>query len=150
MVEYCEHSYPINSECPACVLKYRTEEVAKLTEYINSHLTFDRLREINVERCNKVFHNINEWTPGDWAVAMVGECGEVCNAVKKLRRLQYGKNTAKDPQTPEEAVKAIAKELADTVIYADLLAARLGIDLGQAVRAKFNEVSMRYNSKITL
>jgi NTP pyrophosphatase (non-canonical NTP hydrolase) len=73
---------------------------------------------------------------------MAGECGEVCDAVKKLRRLADGTNTAKDPQTEHEAIDVIADELADLVIYADLLAARLGIDLGQSVQDKFNAVSI--------
>ena len=73
---------------------------------------------------------------------MAGEAGEACNAVKKLRRHQDGTNTSKDPASKEECVDAIAAELADTIIYADLLAARLGIDLGDAVREKFNAVSV--------
>lgn len=81
---------------------------------------------------------------------MAGEAGEVCNAVKKLRRLADGTNTAKDPQTTVEVVEAIANELADTVIYADLLAARLHINLDHAVVRKFNEVSERMNSSILL
>jgi NTP pyrophosphatase (non-canonical NTP hydrolase) len=39
--------------------------------------------------------------------------------------------------------KQIADELADVVTYLDLLAAVLGVDLGQAVADKFNEVSIR-------
>lgn len=62
---------------------------------------------------------------------MAGECGEACNLVKKLRR---GENIHKDH---------IAHELADLVIYADLLAARLNINLGAAVVEKFNMVSDR-------
>ena len=83
-------------------------------------------------------------------MALAGECGEMCNAVKKLRRLEDGTNTAKDPQTPEAAIAAVADELADTIIYADLLAARLGINLGEAVRSKFNQVSDRMNCEIKL
>jgi NTP pyrophosphatase (non-canonical NTP hydrolase) len=81
---------------------------------------------------------------------MAGEAGEVCNAVKKLRRLVDGTNTAKDPQSESECVKAIGKELADTIIYCDLLAARLGLDLSTEIEAKFNEVSRRMNSSIRL
>lgn len=105
-------------------------------------LKFDDLRQQNVLRCEAVFHPLGSWTPTDWACAMAGEAGETCNAVKKLRRHADGTNTAKDPTTEAECVAAIAVELADTVIYADLLAARLGIDLGEAVRAKFNAVSV--------
>jgi hypothetical protein len=68
----------------------------------------------------------------DWACALAGETGEACNLIKKLRR-----GDAIDTED-------IGKELADVVIYADLLAARLGIDLGEAVVQKFNEVSDRY------
>jgi NTP pyrophosphatase (non-canonical NTP hydrolase) len=81
---------------------------------------------------------------------MAGEAGEVCNAVKKLRRLEDGTNPAKDPQTESEAIKDIGAELADTVIYCDLLAARLGLDLSVEIRAKFNEVSRRMNSSVRL
>ena len=104
-------------------------------------LSFEKLRKENVERCESAFHPINHWSPTDWACAMAGEAGEACNAVKKLRRHADGTNTAKDPATEAECVAAIGKELADTVIYADLLAARLGINLGEAVREKFNAVS---------
>lgn len=81
---------------------------------------------------------------------MAGEAGETCNAVKKLRRLEDGTNTDKDPQTKIEAIKAIGSELADTIIYCDLLAARLGLDLSVEVQAKFNEVSRRMNCLIRL
>ena len=111
-----------------------------------SALTFDWLRIKNVQRCEDVFHPLNDWSASDWACAMAGECGEACNAVKKLKRCETKTNTVKDPQTPEECVKAIGKELADIVIYTDLLAAHLGIDLGQVVIEKFNEVSDRMGS----
>jgi len=84
---------------------------------------------------------------------MAGEVGEACNLVKKLRRLtgptmeSGGANT---PDSTVDIVDQIGKELADTIIYADLLAARLGIDLGQAVRDKFNIVSERVGSAIKL
>jgi NTP pyrophosphatase (non-canonical NTP hydrolase) len=98
-----------------------------------SGLTFDELREANVSRCEgpTFGHTIASWTPTDWACAMAGECGEACNLIKKLRR---GEAVPLDE---------IGRELADLVTYADLLAARLGIDLGEAVAMKFNEVSIR-------
>jgi NTP pyrophosphatase (non-canonical NTP hydrolase) len=117
---------------------------------MSDRLGFSELRFANVARCERVFHPLNDWSPAEWACAMAGEAGEACNAVKKLRRVHDGTNTAKDPQTRDEAIAAIAAELADTVIYCDLLAARLGIDLGAAVRAKFNVVSERMGSGITL
>lgn len=113
-------------------------------------MTFDSLRYVNVKRCEEVFHPLSSWSPMEWACCMAGEAGEACNAVKKLKRISEGTNTSKDPQTKREAINAIADELADTIIYLDLLAARLSIDLNTAVRNKFNEVSRRMNSTVTL
>lgn len=107
-----------------------------------SALTFYELRTANVARCTEVFHSVDAWTPERWSNAMAGECGEVCNAIKKLNRVDDGTNTDKDPQTAVECLPLIADELADLVIYADLLAARLGIDLDYAIRSKFNRVSV--------
>jgi NTP pyrophosphatase (non-canonical NTP hydrolase) len=79
-----------------------------------------------------------DWSPTDWACAVAGECGEVCNEIKKLRR---GKDVPMD---------VIGDELADTIIYADLLAARLGIDLSEAIVRKFNAVSKKRNLPVFL
>lgn len=49
-------------------------------------LTFSRLREQNVRRCNEVFFHIGTWTSKDWLIAVAGEVGEALNVVKKMRR----------------------------------------------------------------
>lgn len=114
------------------------------------NLSFETLRRANVTRCVEIFHPIEDWSPTDWACAMAGECGEACNEVKKLRRLVDGTNTEKDPQDEAECKKRIAAELADLVIYADLLAARLSIDLGLSVQEKFDAVSVLRSSRVFL
>lgn len=109
-----------------------------------NNLDFKSLQEINLIRANK-WHNgsINEWSVSDWACALAGEAGEVCDAVKKLRRTQDGiVGTRRGSE--ENAAKEIGKELADTVIYCDLLASRLGLDLGHCIQDKFNEVSVKF------
>lgn len=90
---------------------------------------------------------------------MAGEVGECCNEIKKLRRIAA---TPEDAATPKdnkgyrdqlsysEHVENVGKELADIIIYADLLAARLGISLEAVIVQKFNEVSARVNSNIRL
>lgn len=95
-------------------------------------LTFEQLRLVNVARQREHFKGCRDWTLSDWALAMVGEAGEACNVVKKLNRND-------GTGTPE----AVVEELADVIIYADILAAKLGQDLGEAVRRKFNLVSER-------
>ncbi len=116
----------------------------------NTDLGLRQLREANVRRCERVFHKLDEWSPCDWATAMAGECGEACNVIKKLRRLD-GADASKDsPAYREGLLKDAAYELADLIIYADLLAARLGIDLAAAVTNKFNAVSDVRRSDVTL
>jgi NTP pyrophosphatase (non-canonical NTP hydrolase) len=106
-------------------------------------LTFERLREANVARCEDVFHPLKSWSLTDWACAMAGEAGEACNVVKKTHRGDYRAD-------PKKAKSDLAAELADVVIYLDLLAARAGIDLGDAVIEKFNRVSHVRGSDVTL
>ena len=102
-------------------------------------LTFDALRDQDVPRCNESFppHTLESWSLTDWAAALAGEVGEACNAIKKIRRGDYAL---------DERRNELADELADVVTYCDLLAARAGIDLGEAVARKFNAVSERVGS----
>lgn len=105
-------------------------------------LNLATLREANLSRCSR-WHPLNSWTPADWGVAMAGEAGEVCNAIKKMRRMTDGIVGNNDPANTADAVAAIGDEIADTLIYLDLLAARLDINLTDVVVAKFNKVSER-------
>ncbi|MEM9065058.1 MAG: MazG-like family protein [Planctomycetota bacterium] len=105
-------------------------------------LDFDTLRQANVARCEDVFHPLAEWSLSDWGVAMAGEAGEACNVIKKIRR--------GDHPFQFDVDEVLGDELADVVLQLDLLAARAGIDLGEAVRRKFNVVSDRRHSDIRL
>ena len=103
--------------------------------------TLEQLRSKNLQRCEESFQShggLNGWNPAEWACAMAGEVGEACNLIKKLNR------------GDSINVEDIGKELADVIIYADLLAARLGIDLCTSIRKKFNEVSDRVGSPIKM
>lgn len=113
-------------------------------------LTFENLREANVKRCNQ-FHEINSWSPTDWACAMAGECGECCNDIKKLRRLQTSPEwNNEDSRDAKTIIERAGLELADVVIYADLLAARLGIDLAAVIQEKFNAKSREIGSDVIM
>lgn len=101
-------------------------------------LTFRMLSETNVLRCRQGFgKEVKDWSSAQWACAAGGELGELQNLIKKEFR---------GDRIPE-LDKKIGKEIADTVIYLDLLATSRGLDLGALVREKFNEVSRRVNSK---
>ena len=103
----------------------------------------DELRIINAKRLER-WHgpNTEPWLGVDWSNAMGGECGEAQNVVKKLRRLETGTRAQDQPSFPE-LQKKLADEIADTIIYADLLASYYGIDLIEAIIRKFNFVSIR-------
>lgn len=105
---------------------------------MSSTLTFLQLRSANISRDHAVWKECDTWSATDWGCAVAGEVGEACDLLKKRR------GGASIP--PVE----IGRELADAVIYIDLLALHLGIDLGKAVRDKFNEVSAREGSDVIL
>ena len=107
-------------------------------------LSFGRLREVNVTRCEKWHPAESEpWSLADWSNALCGEVGELANVVKKIRRQETGARNEGDPSMAD--LKRMAGlELADVVIYADLLAKQLGVSLAEVVREKFNKVSEKY------
>ena len=94
-------------------------------------LDLNLFRLENLQRCEAVFHELDSWSPTDWACALAGEVGELCNLLKKQRR--------GDQVDSNE----IAKEIADVLTYLDLLASRCGVNLSESTVAKFNEVSLR-------
>lgn len=108
-------------------------------------LTFSLLRKVNAVRTRR-WHKggLWEWSLNDWLCAMGGEAGEALNAGKKHRRILSGlQQHGTVPQSLRDAENAIMEELADVVIYADLVASYLHRDLGLAVVNKFNAISKR-------
>lgn len=97
-------------------------------------LTFGELSAANLQRCEECFRKLDEWSPGDWMNTVVGEVGECAHLITDLR---LGKDVS---------LIAVGEEMADTVIYLDLLAQRMGLDLGGTVRRKFNQDSGRFGA----
>lgn len=119
--------------------------------YMTNGLSFNTLRGGNVERVGQFknrhgekAHDKNDgsdWSPAQWLQATIGELGEYANIRKKHER---GDLDAK------EFYKLASEELADVVIYLDLLAEQLGINLGHAVMQKFNLKSREQNLPVVL
>jgi NTP pyrophosphatase (non-canonical NTP hydrolase) len=112
---------------------------------IPNDLSLALLSRVNQARAKR-WHNgdLDEWSVNDWLAAFGGEAGEALNAGKKHRRILSGLQQHGNVQTTErEAAQKIMEELADAVIYADLVATRLGLNLAQAIKAKFNAISDR-------
>jgi NTP pyrophosphatase (non-canonical NTP hydrolase) len=110
-----------------------------------NELTFAHLRQVNLDRANR-WHpgGLAEWSVNDWLCAMGGEAGEALNAGKKHRRILDGlQQHGNVPADLADAERRIMEELADVVIYADLVASRLGCTLADAIVAKFNAISER-------
>lgn len=109
--------------------------------------SFEELRRVNTARCQRWhpgFPDDEAWTISDWSNALAGEVGEAANVVKKIRRVDLGTLSPNSREGNREALLAnLGEELADAVIYADLLAAKAHIDLARRVRTKFNGVSIR-------
>lgn len=83
----------------------------------------------------------SDWSPGEWVCAVTGELGELANVIKKVKIGDL---------TMDQARPEISKELADVAIYLDLLAMQCGVDLGEAIIEKFNEVSERVKSSVRI
>lgn len=105
-------------------------------------VTFDQLRErseIRAIEWRKDSTSAGVTSTIEFAtIELAGEVGELCNAIKKKLRAQDGLPGGVTDDTN------IIEELADVVICADLLARKLGINLGQAVVEKFNKTSEKF------
>lgn len=112
-----------------------------------SGLSFAEFARINRERCEAgdgFGHPLSGWTLSDWFTAAAGEFGEAANKAKKLNRVRDG--IPGNTETEDELRAGLADEIADTVIYLDLLSQAAGFDLGAAVVSKFNRTSERINA----
>ena len=111
---------------------------------MSDDLKFSVLRAANLHRLpqfrNKrgdLAHSMpdgSDWSDAQWLEALVGEIGEYANLHKKRVR--------GDIDGVEFLVEA-ADELADVMIYLDILAYRIGVNLAVAVIDKFNRLSVR-------
>lgn len=90
-----------------------------------------QLRAAQIERQKR-------WDPGiklDLSYlgnAAAGEMGEACNIIKKLERERHGLPGSRS------SVMDLAAELADVIVYLDLIAMKCNIDLEKAIVDKFN------------
>jgi len=119
--------------------------------YLTNGLTFNTLRDANVKRLplfkdaqGRPAHSEpdgSDWSLTDWVCAVTGELGEAANMIKKIRRGDF---------TLARVQREVADELADVVIYLDILAFRCGIDLGEAVMRKWNATSQKVGAPIRI
>lgn len=107
-------------------------------------MQFRELSVINRMRCESLEgfnHALNSWSLSDWMTATLGELGEAANVAKKLNRVRDG--IPGNDKSEEELRAELKKEIADTLIYLDLLCQSEGFELEDAVVQKFNETSTK-------
>ena len=100
-------------------------------------MLLEHLRTANMIRLERFGHgDLTEgWNVAEWGCAAAGEMGELCNILKKINR-----NASFDPPLEDLRLEA-ADEIADTMIYLDLIAAKLDLNLGEIIVFKFNKTS---------
>ena len=130
-------------------------------------LNFHTLREKNVQRSETAWdHALTKWSVAEWANATAGELGEAVgaylmlmtvrhmgeasNLAKKMLRWDMDIRTDLAAQSRDKYKNELARELADTIVYIDLLAASEGIDLQEAIIKTFNKKSDEIGTKIKL
>lgn len=120
---------------------------------LGTGLTFKQLADQNrsrVERWHPGFpeeQGSADWNGADWSNALAGETGELCNVVKKLRRIETGHQATTDAANrgifKDELMRMLADEIGDVATYLDLVAQKYGLDLSECVVSKFNKISKR-------
>jgi NTP pyrophosphatase (non-canonical NTP hydrolase) len=124
----------------------RTEEAARRRRSVpvpdSVPLTFAAFSAANLARCESpdgFGHALGSWSLSDWFTAAMGELGEAANVAKKLNRVRDG--ITGNTQGEAELRAKLRAEVADAIIYLDLLAQSQGFDLGGAVRETFDRKS---------
>ena len=93
----------------------------------------------------------SDWSLLEWSGAVAGEVGELANLCKKVRRGDVSLDDIIEDKGKKMSVReVIAREAADVVCYLDILCIQVGVDMGEAVREKFNSVSDRIGVQVKI
>jgi NTP pyrophosphatase (non-canonical NTP hydrolase) len=95
-----------------------------------------QLKKANAQRCPYFGHTLEEWALPQWGNAVAGETGELCNVIKKIDR-----GDVTDKRDGIDLREKLGEEVADVVIYLDLLCQRAGVNLEVAIVNKFNKIN---------
>ena len=106
-------------------------------------MTFREFAALNRQRCEAADgfdRRLDTTSLAHWALGIAEEAGEVAGVVYAMdHRPQKGKT-----------MQDLADEIADVVSYCDLLAQRIGRNLDDVLRDKWNRVSVRVGSPLRL
>lgn len=99
----------------------------------------------SIMRANRWHKGHPSWSTLEWAGALCGEAGEAANAAKKVKRLEQDmQHLSTRDTTLADAKATVAKEAADTILYALLLMVNVGADPATIITQVFNKKSEEY------
>lgn len=111
-------------------------------------LSFETFQIANRTRSKRFFEpaSVDSWSPADTVVGMIGELGEACNVMKKLKRAQLGmvnknKEGRQVDALTDEVRHKLMEEFAGAMLYFDQLAEHFGIDWQEAIEYTYNSKS---------
>lgn len=114
-------------------------------------LTFEKFQEANEERCTKGFgHKLDDWSLMEWGAATAGEVGEACNKAKKIKRELQNIKSNKIGENRFDLKDAMAKEIADSIVYSFLWLSAAGYNAEEVIRDVFNSKSDEIGSDIKI
>jgi NTP pyrophosphatase (non-canonical NTP hydrolase) len=102
---------------------------------------FSRRNRARCEAVNGFNHRLADWSLSDWITATLGELGEAANVVKKLNRIRD--DIPGNEESVDQLWPMLADELADTMIYLDLLIQAAGFDPDLIRDEKFARTSAK-------
>jgi NTP pyrophosphatase (non-canonical NTP hydrolase) len=137
---HCNASWT-ERHAPGCPLSEGDDMPGPVELYQLDFQTFAAVNRARCEAPDGFGHPLSGWSVSDWFLAATGEFGEAANKAKKLNRYRDG--IPGNTETEEELRAGLADEIADAVIYLDLLAQSQGFDLGSIVASKFNRTSAK-------
>ena len=113
-------------------------------------MNIKEFQETNKKRSLESFPGCKKWTLGDWGNALAGETGELCNFIKKIRRIEVEASTLNSNMSMGELIKAVGEEMGDIMSYLANIASELNLDLEKETVKKFNKVSEILDSEYRL
>lgn len=107
-------------------------------------MTFKQFSEANLLKTEKFYDPIQSWYYTDWACALAGEVGELCNIIKKMRRVSTNQSELIELQhmavdDVKKFSSMLREEIYDCYVYLDLLTQRLGMDMSDLLEEQYYE-----------
>lgn len=111
-------------------------------------MNITQFQKVNAIRAKR-WHSDGQtnWNLLEWCGAMCGEAGEAANVAKKIRRLEMSlpnKEAGLVVSNYPELRLALAREIADTIIYGLIILSQLNVESADILTEVFDKKSIEY------